>query len=249
MYAAPARILVVKPFVCQGEVVPAGVYLSPGHVRVLGRKLAVMMSNATLKVVPDPHDRRPVLPGVSTPTYLNPKALQKLIADTLVAAFTHTETALQVAVDGSTSTGTRTRTDWVWDFGDGTKVTEQDANATHTYAAPGTYTVKLQVMDTWDALSLPVSHAVTVAGVLTPAFSSTPTLLSVAFNAGASTATGDIVSYVWDFGDGSDPVTDTDATITHVYDEAGTYTVSLTIVDEWDEQSTPVTHDVTVAAA
>lgn len=248
MYATPARLKVIKSFRCRGEVVPAGVYLSPGHINVLGRKLMVLLDNGTVEAAPDPYDRRPLLPGTTKITYLNPKVLQKMLLETLTAAFTHSETALGTAVDGSTSSGTRTRTDWVWDFGDGTTVTEQDANATHTYAAPGTYTVKLQVMDTYDMLSLPVEHDVTVAGVVTAAFTSDPTLLSVDFDASTSTATGGIVSYTWDFGDGSDPVTEADALITYEYAEAGTYTVTLTITDEWDETD-DVSHDVTVAAA
>lgn len=248
MYATPARLKVIKSFRCRGEVVPAGVYLSPGHINVLGRKLMVLLDNGTVEAAPDPYDRRPLLPGTTKITYLNPKVLQKMLLETLTAAFTHSETALGTAVDGSTSSGTRTRTDWVWDFGDGTTVTEQDANATHTYAAPGTYTVKLQVMDTYDMLSLPVEHDVTVAGLVDAAFTNTPTLLVVALDASTSTATGDIVNYAWDFGDSSTSATNAVATKSHTYAGAGTYTVTLTVTDEWGETDS-VSHDVTVAAA
>jgi 6-phosphogluconolactonase (cycloisomerase 2 family) len=36
---------------------------------------------------------------------------------------------------------------YAWDFGDGSKVTENDPNAQHSYAKPGTYTVKLTLTD------------------------------------------------------------------------------------------------------
>jgi 6-phosphogluconolactonase len=42
--------------------------------------------------------------------------------------------------DGSVAT-------WVWDFGDGSQATENDPNAEHAYTRPGTYTVKLTVID------------------------------------------------------------------------------------------------------
>ena len=43
-------------------------------------------------------------------------------------------------------------------------------------------------------------------------------------------STGDIVSFEWDFGDGSPPISNID-TLTHVYDVVGSYTVSLTLED------------------
>ncbi len=51
--------------------------------------------------------------------------------------------------------------------------------------------------------------------------------LQVNFNAGASRSR--IVSYTWDFGDGSDPVVESAPTTQHVYDEVGSFTPSLTV--------------------
>ncbi len=51
---------------------------------------------------------------------------------------------------------------------------------------------------------------------------------TVSFNGGASTDNVGIVSYAWSFGDGS---TGSGVTITHVYNTAGTYTVTLTVMD------------------
>jgi hypothetical protein len=55
---------------------------------------------------------------------------------------------------------------------------------------------------------------------------------SITFDASASTATEplEIVEYVWDFDDGENATVDT-PTIQHTYIEGGTYTVSLTVVD------------------
>ena len=43
-------------------------------------------------------------------------------------------------------------------------------------------------------------------------------------------STGDVVSFEWDLGDGSPPISNIE-TISHIYDVIGTYTVSLTTED------------------
>lgn len=51
---------------------------------------------------------------------------------------------------------------------------------------------------------------------------------TVEFNSSDSTAPSGIASYLWDFGDGN---TSTEANPTHIYEELGTFDVSLTITD------------------
>ncbi len=54
--------------------------------------------------------------------------------------------------------------------------------------------------------------------------------LTVAVNAAGSTdSDGSITSYAWDFGDGG---TATGVTAQHVYSQAGTYTIKLTVTDD-----------------
>ena len=57
--------------------------------------------------------------------------------------------------------------------------------------------------------------------------------LSVTFDATTSIdGDGTIVSYAWNFGDGSDPVVRIEPTTAHTYGATGTFTVSLTVTDD-----------------
>jgi len=51
------------------------------------------------------------------------------------------------------------------------------------------------------------------------------------FDAGSSTDDYGIVSYTWDFGDGSSPVTGTGPVVTHSYTSRGTYAITLVVTD------------------
>jgi len=120
---------------------------------------------------------------------------------------------------------------YLWDFGDG--ATSTDQNATHAYAAVGSYTATVTVSDAAGGTAnatviIQVSEAptarVTTSDVV--AFGNQP------FTFDASTSTDPenaIVSYVWNFGDGTP--SGSGQVISKIYKEPGTYTVTLTITD------------------
>jgi len=138
----------------------------------------------------------------------------------------------------------------VWDFGDGTTTTGTLTPA-HTYTNNGTYTATLTVTDSWgragqDTLTVivndlgPSAHVVSVPPsipLLTVAVDDV-----VAFDASGSTSSPDaIVSYEWDWnyvGLVFEPSDDTGTTATHVYAEAGAYTVAVRVTD--DDGSTDI---------
>jgi PKD repeat protein len=135
---------------------------------------------------------------------------------------------------------------WAWDFGDG--ATGAGKTASHTYAAAGTYTVKLTVTDGAGATGT-VSRAVTVAAAAntapTAAFASSVSGLAVSVDGSGSTdPDGAVASWAWDFGDGA---TGAGKTASHTYAAAGTYTVKLTVTDGAGATGT-VSRAVTVAA-
>jgi len=126
-----------------------------------------------------------------------------------------------------------------WDFnGDG--VSEQEGKkAEYTFDKAGNYQVIVTVMDSEDqkgTAKLAVNVAEPGVKAMINANPSEGTVpLIVQFDGSASsTFNGKIVSYEWDFGDGS-PKTITGATISHKYTAIGNYTVKLKVVTNQGE--------------
>ncbi len=149
---------------------------------------------------------------------------------------------LQAAFSASTSTEPGIST-YSWDFGDGTPDTSPTSSptVTHAYAAPGTYAVTLTTQDA-DGSVDSVTHTVAVSPVTVPvptvtARFSLPAQVAagqrIAFNGhDSSSSNGPIVSYQWDFGDGTVTYPAPSATALYAYASPGTYNVTLTVMDE-----------------
>jgi YVTN family beta-propeller protein len=129
----------------------------------------------------------------------------------------------------STGSGTLTYT---WDFGDGTAVSHS-ANPAHTYAALGSYTVSLEVSNSYgsDTLTSTVNFR-PIAG-FTPVHPVLHAGDAVSF-VDTSSGPGDL-TYVWNFGDGS-PVSN-DPSPSHIYATVGEFTVELTVTNEHGSDS------------
>jgi len=162
-----------------------------------------------------------------------------------VARFTYTPARPikdePVTFDASLSTPNGgTIVSYFWNFGDLTNGTGMIVN--HTYTAIGDYTVTLTITDSED-LTNTTQATFKVRDYPVAFFEYKPKLPlvneTVTFNATLSTADGGtIVSYTWNFGDGSSPVTEADPITNHVYTAFGTYNVTLTIVDSEDLNDT-----------
>ena len=147
-----------------------------------------------------------------------------------VANFTSSCSTLSCNFTSTSSDPDGTITGYSWNFGDGSPaVTTQ--NASHTYAAGGTYTVTLQVTDNLGA-SNSSSQSVTVNAANQPpvaSFTKSCSNLTCNFTSTSSDPDGSIASYRWTFGDGSPAVTTQNAS--HTYAAGGTYTVTLQVTD------------------
>ena len=123
-----------------------------------------------------------------------------------------------------------------WDFDDGSPHSNSNTSVSHTFAVLGVYEVKLSVTDNEGAagvdsirVSLTADQA-PIASFTLPADTvawNTP----VSFNASASSdIDGEIVAYVWNFGDGTIS-NSTQPIATHTYHTTGTANVLLTVSD------------------
>jgi parallel beta-helix repeat protein len=185
--------------------------------------------------------------GAGPRTYDDRGAYERQMRDTPpVAALTVSPASgdvnLIVTADASASTdtdGTSPIASYRFDFGDGSPVVGPQASATanHTYTETGTYTVTVTVTDT-AGLSDTETHQVVVGGdppvarlAVTPPAGMEPLRIEADASASSGGATP-ITGYRFDFGDGSPPVgPQPEAVASHTYAEAGTYTVTVTVID------------------
>ena len=118
---------------------------------------------------------------------------------------------------------------FTWDFGDNTpRVTTGSGPVLHTYAAPGTYTVRLILQDDRYCNSPDsIEQQIRVAALVKADFES-PGTGCAPYNAVFNNISAGGSQFTWDFGDGT---TSTDVSPTHLYATAGTYTIKLTAVD------------------
>jgi PKD repeat protein len=120
---------------------------------------------------------------------------------------------------------------YLWNFGD-TLPTSTDANPSHTFPGSGAYSVTLIVTDD-DGATGSVTKVVGVnrppSAQWTASSGNVFTFDTIYMNATGSDPDGVIVSWFWNFGDGSNS---TVRNTTHAYVNPGVYLVTLTVTDD-----------------
>ena len=138
-----------------------------------------------------------------------------------------------IMFDASASTDDRGIESYNWTFGDGSSGMGITAN--HNYDNSGIYIVTLTVIDFFGnegftniiiTANEPEAPTAIINTVPEPPTGSSP--LKVYFDAYDSNSEIGIVSYYWEFGDGT---TGTGITTNHTYNTPGTYLVYLTVTD------------------
>jgi large repetitive protein len=129
---------------------------------------------------------------------------------------------------------------YAWEFGDGN--TGSGAEVQHLYTAVGTYTAVVTATNSSGfvtATTQVVVADVPISGLVVS--SDSPTPLGQATHFTATVAAGSNVSYSWDFGDGQNA---TGWQVSHVYQAAGSYTVTVTAQNGAGSQTATTTVNV-----
>ncbi len=153
--------------------------------------------------------------------------------------------------------GTGTISTYAWESGDGNNSGPgSDSSFNTTFAQPGTYTVRLTVVDS-NGLSNSTTQNIQISAAVQPlppkAAISGPSAAAVgeqvAFSAADSQqGTSAIAGYQWQSGDGNDTGLVTDSSFNTIYSQPGTYHVTVTVADV-DGLSDSASMAVTVSAA
>jgi len=118
-----------------------------------------------------------------------------------------------------------TNTSFIWDFGDNSpRITTGTASVFHSYTAPGTYTVKLYLVDT-SYCNSPDSaiKTIRIAPLVVAQFTTPPTGC-VPYDAQFTNTSIAGQTFIWDFGDNT---TSNAISPTHSYNTPGQYTITL----------------------
>ncbi len=168
----------------------------------------------------------------ATKTVLN---RQPVASFTETAGVVYTSETISFNASGSYDTD-GTIVSYHWDFGDGNTGTGVSVN--HSYPESGTYTVTLTVTDD-DGATDTANATKTVLTPIIPnkkpvaSFTESDEIVhtgeSIFFDSSGSYDTdGTIIAHLWDFGDEDTAV---GVEVDHAYEDDGTYTVTLTVID------------------
>jgi PKD repeat protein len=135
-------------------------------------------------------------------------------------------------------------TSWSWDFGDGQTSTQQ--NPTHTFTPGFKFTVSLVASNAAGSDSVTKANYIDVKPPSLLNFSATPVTGTAPFDVSFSCFTlGTVDTWDWDFGDGGHG---SGSTPVHTYQNAGTYSVILTVGGPSGSDSMTKTDLIDVAA-
>jgi len=137
-----------------------------------------------------------------------------------------------MSFDASMSTDENGIATFAWTFSDTTQKTLNGKNPTYTFHTPGVYTVTLNVTDNagnWATDTM----SITVLDITEPVANAghdqtVPAGFTVTFDARGSSDNVGVISYEWNFGDGTEGA---GITTTHTYSSPGVYRVTLTVKD------------------
>lgn len=124
-----------------------------------------------------------------------------------------------------------------WSFPGGSPATSADENPVVTYSDPGLYSVTMIATNALGSDTLTLTDYITVGAPPQSGFTGIQTGPDYSFT---NTST-DAMEYLWDFGDGNES---TEESPSHLYDNGGTYTVTLIATNSCGSDTTSLEIDV-----
>ncbi|WP_230670147.1 PKD domain-containing protein [Methanosarcina barkeri] len=188
--------------------------------------------------------------GFTTPTW-NSVACYPLTAAPVADFEADVTSGIGPMIVKFTDLSTSSPDTWAWDFDNDGTADSTEQNPSYTYTSVGTYTVNLTVANANGTDSEVKTDYITVSEPSTPAepvaaFTADVTAgtapLTVNFT---DQSTGTPTSWIWEFGDGANS---TEQKPSHTYNEAGNYTVNLTVKNSIGSNSTVKTNYITVSS-
>ncbi|MDV0447565.1 hypothetical protein MsAg5_14690 [Methanosarcinaceae archaeon Ag5] len=144
------------------------------------------------------------------------------------------------------SAGARQNMTYNWSFGDGT-YSNTSGNVTHTYTKEGNYTVTLTLSNDYGVKNMTKTNYIYVGSGPVANFTANQTASNSALNVKfTDQSTGNPTTYLWNFGDGT---TSNEKSPTHNYDKVGSYTVSLTVSNEFGNDTMTKTGYINIGVA
>lgn len=147
--------------------------------------------------------------------------------------------------------------EYQWDFGDGS-APASSMTANHTYTELGNYNAQLTITDNDDKQDTTSVLVIVKESAKAPTalISSKPPADSKGKITGTAPLTlelngsessdedGNIILYEWNYGDNT--TIETGEVVTHTYEQVGTYTLALTVMDNDNQESIPLEYTIVV---
>lgn len=124
-------------------------------------------------------------------------------------------------------------TNFQWDFGDGTGLNPGTATPTYTYNSPGIFSVKMVADNGIFSDTVVYPNIVQVWPFPNANLKANPTVACDSMEVRFFDQSEGAVSWNWDFGDGSTSLTNALQNPPHLFDNAGTYNITLEVTNEF----------------
>lgn len=171
--------------------------------------------------------------SVSSDTKITTVYVDELISG--LSAANDGPTVLGEFTELTASITTGSNVTYQWDFGDGTN--DSGSVVSHQYASPGTFTAEVTATNSLGQVTSTTQVQVNESFIAISGLSAAndgPTILGNTTRLSATIATGNGVTYEWDFGDGTNG---TGQITFHKYAAAGTFTAEVTATNSLGQET------------